>query len=558
MNVLSWPIRAKTTAITIGALICLFIMVGGTADHLLRSRLTESGQQRLRVDTDILAEVVRVMGDPAIRDGRLMFGATLADGNDSLVDRLTVLADGAKVVLYKDDVRIASAIQKPDGTRVVGQKVPPSPLHDAVFSRGEPFVGVSVVGTTPYIAAMSPIKDGAGHLLGALGIGRPLSDFTGAIDSVVMTCMFEAFAGLILAAGAVFVSTRRITMPLGKLTDQMTRIAGGQLDMAVASSGRSDEIGAMGRAVEVLRHGMIERNRLVSEQEAGAARAEAVRRAELHRVADGFDAEVGSLVGLMSSASLDMEATARSMSATAGRTHEQAGAASAAAEAAGAGVQTVAAAAEELTSSISEISHQVAQSAQITGQAVADARHTDGIVRALAQAADRIGQVVSLISNIAGQTNLLALNATIEAARAGDAGKGFAVVASEVKSLASQTAKATEEIGTQVAEIQSATKEAVDAIRGITGTIEDVSAIATTIAAAVEQQGAATAEIARNVQQTAQATGDVTANIGGVSQAANDTGSAAGQVLDAAAGLSRQAGLLSSKLNGFIATVRAA
>jgi methyl-accepting chemotaxis protein len=200
----------------------------------------------------------------------------------------------------------------------------------------------------------------------------------------------------------------------------------------------------------------------------------------------------------------------------------------------------------------------VTQSTKITGEAVADARRTDTIVRALAEGAEKIGHVVGMITDIAGQTNLLALNATIEAARAGDAGKGFAVVASEVKSLANQTAKATEEIGIQIAQIQSATKEAVDAIRGITGTIEEVSSISVSIAAAVEEQGAATAEIARNVQQTAQSAMDVTVNIGNVSQAATDTGAAADRVLSAAGDLSRQAEQLNTEVSTFIAEVRAA
>ena len=129
------------------------------------------------------------------------------------------------------------------------------------------------------------------------------------------------------------------------------------------------------------------------------------------------------------------------MSGTATQAQRQAVAVAAAAEEASAGVQTVAAAGEELTASIAEISRQVASRRRITGKAVADAKRTDAIVRALAEGAEKIGHVVGLITNIAGQTNLLALNATIEAARAGDAGKGFAVVASEVKSLANQTAR---------------------------------------------------------------------------------------------------------------------
>ena len=286
--------------------------------------------------------------------------------------------------------------------------------------------------------------------------------------------------------------------------------------------------------------------------------AAAAQKAAMNRTADAFEAKVGTLVSMLSSGATELQATAQSMSATATQTDQQATTVAAAAEEASAGVQTVAAAAEELSASIHEISRQVAQSAQITGKAVEDARRTDTIVRALAEGAQKIGDVVRLITGIAAQTNLLALNATIEAARAGDAGKGFAVVANEVKSLAAQTARATEEIGAQITHIQGATGEAVQAIKAISATIEEVNGIASNIAAAVEEQGAATAEIARNVQQTAASAQQVTATITGVSQAANDTGGAAEQVFGAASGLSKQAEQITSEVNDFVADVRAA
>ncbi len=277
-----------------------------------------------------------------------------------------------------------------------------------------------------------------------------------------------------------------------------------------------------------------------------------------HRLADDFQSKMGQLVAVLSESSKGLEGTAQSMATTADTTTGQAATVAAAAEEASASVQTVAASAEELTASIREISQQVTQSAQIAGQAVAEARRTDGIVRALAEGADKIGKVVDLITNIAGQTNLLALNATIEAARAGEAGRGFAVVASEVKSLAQQTAQATEEIGAQIAQVQRATGDAVDAIKGITATIEGVSSIASTIAAAVEEQGAATAEIARNVQQVSQSTQEVTTTITGVSRAAQEAGVAVTHVLGGASDVFNQAERLNAEMQSFIATLQAA
>ena len=370
--------------------------------------------------------------------------------------------------------------------------------------------------------------------------------------------MLGALAGTALLAAAMgLVLVRAVSVPLGRMTSVMRRLAGRDMTVQIDGVDRGDEIGAMASAVQVFKDGMIAADRLEAEQaaERGAKERRALRLAGL---VGAFEAEVGGLAGMLSASSTELEATAQSMTATAGQTNSQAGTVASAAEEASAGVQTVAAAAEELAASVQEISRQVAQSARMSGKAVDDARRTDVTVRALAEGAQKIGQVVDLITSIAAQTNLLALNATIEAARAGDAGKGFAVVASEVKSLAQQTAKATEEIAGQVGQIQAATREAVDAIHGIATSIEEVSGIATAIAAAVEEQGAATAEIARNVAQTAASAQDVTSNIAGVSMAASSTGEAAHQVLDAAGELARQAERLTAQVDGFVASVRAA
>jgi methyl-accepting chemotaxis protein len=363
----------------------------------------------------------------------------------------------------------------------------------------------------------------------------------------------------LLLAGACVFCVFTIARPIAALTNAMRELAKGNFRVILPGLGRKDEIGDIAGAVEAFKIKAEEKTR--DEAEAKMRQDElaaAQRRADMQRLADGFEAAVGEIVQTVSSASTELEASADTLTSTAERAQQLATVVASASEEASANVQSVATATEEMSSSVNEISRQVQESARIAGEAVEQARGTTARVSELSRAATRIGDVVELINSIAGQTNLLALNATIEAARAGEAGRGFAVVASEVKALAEQTAKATGEIGQQISGIQAATEESVGAIKEISGTIERLSEISSTIAAAVEEQGAATQEIARNVQQAAQGTHEVSSNITDVQRGASETGSASSQVLSAAQTLSSDSNRLKLEVGKFLESVRAA
>jgi methyl-accepting chemotaxis protein len=375
------------------------------------------------------------------------------------------------------------------------------------------------------------------------------------------TTLQEVVAGaaVLLGLAIAFLIARGIILPLSGLTAGMKELASGNFGVVLPGLDRSDEVGDMAQAVEGFKVKAEEKAR--AEAEAKVKQDEVVarqRKADMHQLADGFEAAVGRIVETVSSASRELEASAGTLTSTAERAQKLTTMVAAASEEASTNVQSVASATEEMASSVNEISRQVQESARMAVEAVGQARSTTERVSELSKAASRIGDVVELINTIAGQTNLLALNATIEAARAGEAGRGFAVVASEVKALAEQTSKATGEIGQQISGIQTATQDSVNAIKEISGTIEKLSEISSTIAAAVEEQGAATQEISRNVQQAAQGTQQVSSNIMDVQRGASETGSASSQVLSAAQTLTGDSQRLKQEVGKFLSTVRVA
>jgi methyl-accepting chemotaxis protein len=385
---------------------------------------------------------------------------------------------------------------------------------------------------------------------------------------------------VILAGTMTMVVSRRVTSPLLAIQSAMLRLAGGDMSAEANFPGRSDEIGKLASAMNSFKNGMIEADRMRSEQketevaaakerEAAQLRASEERKATREReaaaqkelrqkLADDFHATVGRIIDHVSAAAGELEKSATTLTKTAETTLDLTGVVASASEEASSNVGAVASAAEELTGSVNEIARQVQESSRIAGEAVTQAKATDARIGQLSQAAGRIGDVLKLITAIAEQTNLLALNATIEAARAGEAGKGFAVVAQEVKALAAQTAKATEEIASQISDMQIATADSVAAIKTIDTTISRISGIAGAIAAAVEEQGAATGEIARNVTEASRGTAQVANTIGDVNRGATATGSASTQVLAAARTLAGESKELKGEVEKFLDTVRAA
>ncbi len=152
----------------------------------------------------------------------------------------------------------------------------------------------------------------------------------------------------------VFV-TRAVVNPIEALKAVMDRMAEG---VEVPGTSNADETGAMARAIETFRIGLIEADRL-AEAQRQEEEVKLQRAARIEQLNADFERMSSEILDTVGSASEELRATAQSMSAIAEETESQATSVASASEQASANVATVAAATEELSASVREISRQV-------------------------------------------------------------------------------------------------------------------------------------------------------------------------------------------------------
>jgi methyl-accepting chemotaxis protein len=179
----------------------------------------------------------------------------------------------------------------------------------------------------------------------------------------------------------------------------------------------------------------------------------------------------------------------------------------------------------------------VAQASEAMGAVRDSSLQATEAIRELGAKSEQIEGIVATITGIAEQTNLLALNAAIEAARAGEQGRGFAVVAEEVRKLAEESQSAAGSIAGLIGEIQAETAKAVEVVEdgarrtedGV-ATVEQARESFLALGASVQDMNTRVEQIAAAIQQIASSSHQVQSDMTEVAAVAEQSSASSQQV----------------------------
>jgi methyl-accepting chemotaxis protein len=498
------------------AVIALLVLLTGVAS-IWSSRHQATALERMNKASELLRNHMEAdMMHDAIRADVLSVLVAASGGETNLDETRKDFADHSKLLV--DNISNDTAYTESDTVSTEAKKIQEQ--------------------VTRYVAAATEISQNpasapaqfAGFIKDFRELENGMSAVSDAIEAHTNDVKAQAESAARLATYLIMASTlgcfavvvmigimcrRKIIAPLAELVAVIQRMSAGDLQVAVPSTERNDELGQLAGATLAFRDQLTEAERskaaqtdlIVSSIGQGLtrlAKGDLVSRVEADLTGPfaslkaDFNSALDSLRDTMltvSGASNDINRGATEIRASSDdlsqRTEQQA-----------ANIEETAAAMNQLTTTVRETAEDAGRANQLVTQVRDQAEHGGDVVRRAVEAmagiersSDEISEIISVIDGIAFQTNLLALNAGVEAARAGDAGKGFAVVASEVRALAQRSADAAKDVKArilssreQVGSGVSLVNETGEALGAIIGQINEINERVSAIASAANRQ----------------------------------------------------------------------
>ncbi len=183
------PIRPGRPRLTMGLILLGLVSLAMASvattiavTEVLRRTDEARGMASLEANMNVAWHLMHELGPQArlAADGSLWMGGTRLDGNLALVDELQALVGGVATV-FRGDLRVATNVMNPDGTRGLGTRLASGPSRQAVIEEHRRFRGLTSVLGQGYYAAYDPIFDHEGRLVGILFVGLRQADFVAGV-----------------------------------------------------------------------------------------------------------------------------------------------------------------------------------------------------------------------------------------------------------------------------------------------------------------------------------------------------------------------------------------
>lgn len=364
--------------------------------------------------------------------------------------------------------------------------------------------------------AYAPIPDTDGW---SIAVVQPVMDYLGDTLIGIFITIGLILLGCLVGAIITIQYTKRISKPIGVCAQQLTEIAGGNMNVDTVEDNTCMETHQLAAATGNISATV---SGIINDLEYGLdglSKGDFTVNSKVPELYVGdYEALAKALYALIDR----LTRTIRGIQQAGEQVASGSGQVSSGAQALSQGATEQASSVEELAATINEVSEQVRKNAENAGEVKAA---TDGVTQDIVKSnewmqqldaamqdinkkSEDIGKIIKTIEDIAFQTNILALNAAVEAARAGAAGKGFAVVADEVRSLAGKSAEAAsnttvliEDTVTAVNDGTRLANETAASMNRVVGGAENIASLIADISEASERQASSLVQVTQGIDQ---------------------------------------------------------